>query len=120
MTALLNSPVWPVVGMLIGALATIAVPMINKRPNRQQLGQTAYEQLESLAELYREDLETYRTRMANSIQVEGALRAELQQAAEQMAGVREELRGAQAELRAAQVEIRALRAELDEMRNGQA
>ena len=133
MTALLNSPAWPIVGMLIGALATIAVPLINKRPNRQQLGQTAFDQLSELAEMYREDLETYRDRAAEGIKVEGALRAELQEAAKQITSLRDELGAARAEIRAlradaeqitglrdelgaAQAEIRALRGELDQLR----
>jgi hypothetical protein len=92
-----------------GALVGIAVALIQRKPTELQLGQTAYDQLHELSELYRADIADYRTQRQESSRIEESLRDHLD-------GARIEIAALKRELELARIEVRQLRDEVSTLR----
>jgi hypothetical protein len=96
---IISASVWPVIGLLVGAAASVVVAYLQRKPTELQLGTAAFDQLQQLSDIYRKDLVEARVQRAESIQVEQALRTELAATRQEVAELKLQLVTAQAQIK---------------------
>lgn len=99
-----SAALWAIPGILLGVFGSIAVALVNRKPTALELEGDAFEQLQSLSNLYRADLAEARLQRAEALKIEQALRLDLSKAHEEIKSLRDELRQARIEI----LELRAL------------
>ena len=94
----MSQAVWAGLGTLLGLVVAVAIELLKRKPTPLELEGDAFEQLQSLSNLYRADLIEARTQRAEALKVEQALWADLGKAHGEIRELREELRLARLEI----------------------
>ncbi len=112
MRTILDSALWPFLGVLMGTVTAVLVAYIQRKPTEVQLGQYAFTQIQELAAQYKSDLSDMRAQRAEALKVEEALRANLILARTEIEALRDQLADAKHELKQARIEIQTLRQQI--------